>query len=284
MQIATADLNQDGYDDLLFSSTLGYAHGPYIYGGGVFVYYGSQGAGPQGIFTLPVKNTQTCTTPNSPTACNPQLLYAADDYQYWFFGSSLVNLGDVNGDGYPDIGIGANEASPARNYNFTANGVAYIYESGPLGLGANAATTLNINSNKYSWFGSSMTGANFRNKTYTSGACSGTYQNGPYPVTNKNCVDVMVGEPGASIVTGAWSHGIAHLFQNPGTGFSGSLASDNGAVDNIPSKPVVQSFQNAVIAGDINGDGYADVVAPIWYTGPMGPTAQGGFVWSYPSR
>ena len=113
-----------------------------------------------------------------------------------------------------------------------------------------------------------MVGADFKAKTYSSGSCSGV-----------QCSDVLVGAPGESLVAGAFSHGVAHYFQpTRATASPGSVTADNGAIDNVPGKPLIEGFQNVRIAGDVNGDGYADVISPMWYTGAMS-----GLPWGYPA-
>ena len=64
------------------------------------------------------------------------------------FGVSVASAGDVNGDGYADVVVGA------QGYT-TNTGRAYVYLGGPSGLATTAATTLTGESANH-YFGSSV--------------------------------------------------------------------------------------------------------------------------------
>lgn len=111
--IIGGDFNGDGYSDLVVGapgSNLGQVNG-----GAVFIFYG----GPRG--------------PSS----RPGTVLVGKTFD-GLFGSAVAAVGDVNGDGYGDLLVGAYEgvADPA------AAGAVYLYYGGPKGLGSAPALTL----------------------------------------------------------------------------------------------------------------------------------------------
>ena len=124
------DLNEDGYDDFIVSApTLNYFNYPDY--GGAWVFYGSE-SGP---------------------ASNPDW-QAVGERQYSLFGSSVAGAGDVNGDGYLDVIIGA------RGYDseFVADiGAAYIYYGSESGLATTPGWKV-VSDQAYSGFGISVAG------------------------------------------------------------------------------------------------------------------------------
>jgi hypothetical protein len=103
--IAGGDFNGDGYSDLAVGapgSNLGNTNA-----GAVFVFYG----GPRGL---------------SPTPGTTLLGKTFDG----LFGSALAAVGDVNGDGYQDLLVGAYEGVADPD----AAGAAYLFYGGPTGL------------------------------------------------------------------------------------------------------------------------------------------------------
>jgi hypothetical protein len=105
--LATADVNHDGYADLVVSAASASPTG----GGKVFVYLG----GPGGLAAAPAW-----------THANEA---AGDDY-----GAVVASAGDVNGDGFEDVLVTAPFALGAR-------GKVYLYLGSASGLGATAAWT-----------------------------------------------------------------------------------------------------------------------------------------------
>lgn len=104
--VATAgDVNGDGFADVILSAPK-YDDGVYREGV-VFAFHG----GPGGLRTIPAR-------------------IIASTQKGSYFGSSLASAGDINGDGYDDILIGA------KNYNnlYSSEGAAFVYYGSPSGL------------------------------------------------------------------------------------------------------------------------------------------------------
>jgi len=111
--IAGGDFNGDGYADLVVGAPGSYLGE--VNAGAVFVYYGGP-AGP---------------------ASRPETVLVGKTFD-GLFGSAVAAVGDVNGDGYGDLLVGAYEgvADPR------ATGAAYLYYGGPRGLATAPALML----------------------------------------------------------------------------------------------------------------------------------------------
>ena len=136
----------------------------------------------------------------------------------------MATAGDVNGDGYADVVVGA------RGYS-SSTGRAYVYLGGPGGLATTAATTLTGEATS-DYFGCSVATAG--------------------DVNGDGYADVVVGARGysgqhrAGVRVSGWG-GASGLATTAATTLTGEAAND--------------FFGSSVAtAGDVNGDGYADVV------------------------
>lgn len=139
------------------------------------------------------------------------------------FGGSVASAGDVNGDGYADVVVGG----PAVD---TSTGRAYLYLGGPGGLVVGPAAWLIGPDGPDGSFGLSVAGAG--------------------DLDGDGFADLVVGAPGADSDAGR-----AHVYLGGSSGLgsapAASIASPDGA----------GSFGGSVAgAGDVNGDGLADVV------------------------
>ena len=272
---AAGDVNGDGYGDVIV--------GAYYYAndqsgeGRAYVYLGSAA----GLAAAPAWTAEG----NQDSA---------------FFGYSVAGAGDVNGDGYGDVIVGA--------YGFdngqTDEGRACVYLGSAAGLAATPAWTAESNQNAASW-GYSVAGAgdvngdgfsdvivgavNFSNGEASEGrAC--VYLGAPSllapdpdwtvnGVENNECLGRCVATAGdvngdgyADVIVGSYDydHGLnnqgralLHLGSASGLKPTSDWMVEGGQAD-------AQLGYAAASAGDVNGDGYGDVIvgAPGYNNGP----------------
>src|SRR5688572_1132224 len=141
------------------------------------------------------------------------------------FGQAIAPAGDVNGDGYDDVVI----ATPFNSViGMTNRGAAYVFHGGPAGLAAAPAR---------SWFGGVQNGE------------FGRSVSGAGDVNADTFADVLVGAPGQFTAAGA-----AYLFLGSASGVP--FAADTV----IAGLPGARMGSSVSLAGDVNGDGYGDVL------------------------
>jgi hypothetical protein len=202
--VSTAgDVNADGYDDVIVGAHQ-YQNGQsHLFEGGVFVYFGS--------------DTGLAATPGWSAEADQQLAR---------FGYSVSTAGDVNGDGYSDVIVGA----PWFNLGEMFEGIAYVYAGSETGL-------------SYLWsFDGDQAFAEFGASVSTAGDVNGDGYS-----------DVVVG---------------AHYYDNPQFDegkaflFLGSPSGLSGAVSWTAEgdQESARFGFDVSAAGDVNGDGYADVI------------------------
>ena len=197
------DVNGDGYDDVIVGS-LWYDNGESDEGM-AFVYHGSI----TGISTS--VRTQ---------------LEANQDYAE--FGNSVSDAGDVNGDGYDDVIVGAHFYDNGEN----DEGVAFVYEGSSHGIDPTAMTLLERNQ-EAAQFGESVSGVG--------------------DVNGDSYGDLIVG---AYLYTsGETEEGASFVYYGSIDGIETTVGSQQEANQNS-----AQFGLSVSGAGDVNGDGYDDVI------------------------
>ena len=200
---SAGDVNGDGYGDVTvgaYREDSGYTNE-----GAAFVYYGS-------------------ATGLSPTAN----WTGSADQDYGYFGVSVASAGDVNGDGYGDLVVGAFGYEEGE----LDEGRVYVYYGGPGGL--STAPAWIVDSNQISSrFGRCVASAG--------------------DVNGDGFSDVLVGAPHDD--TAAPDAGAVYLYLGASVGLS--TTPDWSATSD---QSLAYFGQSAASAGDINGDGYADVI------------------------
>ncbi|MCI0635917.1 MAG: integrin alpha, partial [Actinobacteria bacterium] len=137
------------------------------------------------------------------------------------FGSAVSGAGDVNGDGYDDVIVGA----PLYDNSPTNEGRVFVHLGSPSGLSPIAAWTAQNSAVFSATFGEAVSSAG--------------------DVNGDGYADVIVGAPGA---------GGAYVYHGSPTGLAATPAWTVQVFG-------VQFGRAVSSAGDVNGDGYADVIA-----------------------
>jgi len=260
------DVNGDGYADVLVGAPA-YDSGQ-TDEGRAFMYLGSAG----GLGTAPAWSAES----NQPGAV---------------FGFSVSSAGDVNGDGYADVAVGA--------YAFDAGqsdeGRAFAYLGSAGGLGLTPAWTAEGNQVS-AWFGNSVGAAGDVNGDGYSDVIVGAenYDNGE---SEEGRAFVYLGSAGGLGLTPAWTaennrggsrfgYSVATAGDVDGDGYSDVIVGapfldtfietsvgeasvylgSAGGLANLPAWSVQGSLSyfnlgfSVATAGDVNGDGYSDVI------------------------
>ncbi len=266
--VATAgDVNGDGYSDVIVSAPF-YDNGE-TDEGRAYVHHGSA----SGLAASPV-----WTVEGNQTSAH--------------LGNSVATAGDVNGDGFSDVIVGSADYDNGE----TDEGRAYVYHGSAAGLLASPAWTVESNqANAY--FGSPVATAGDVNGDGYSDiiVAAPYYDNGQ---TDEGRVHVYHGSASGLAISPAWTaesdqadarlgYPVATAGDVNGDGYSDVIvaapAYDNGETDEgrayvyhgsaagLPASPAWTAEGNqtgalfgfsAATAGDVNGDGYADVIVP----------------------
>ena len=212
--VATAgDVNGDGYGDVIV--------GAYKYSndqpgeGRVFVYHGS------------------------PTGLSPTANWTAESNQASaFFGGSVSTAGDVNGDGYADVIVGADGYDNGQ----TDEGRAFVWLGSASGLGANG-TPANAD-----WTAEGdQDGASFGYSVATAGDVNGDGYS-----------DVIVGAHCYN--NGQTEEGRAFVWFGSASGLGANGTPANAAWTAEGDQDGAVFGTCVATAGDVNGDGYSDVI------------------------
>ncbi|MEO8664003.1 MAG: integrin alpha [Ignavibacteria bacterium] len=200
---SAGDVNNDGYSDVIIGSPT-YDNGQ-TDEGRAYVYYGSS----EGL------------------SDSADWIAESDQAGAWF-GVSVSKAGDVNGDGYSDVIVGAHQYTNGQPYE----GRAYVYYGSATGLSDTPAWT-GENDQANSLYGYSVSTAGDVNDDGYSDVIVGSYLY-DHGQTDEGGAFVYYGSSSGLSDTANWTA----ENNNPGSRFGVSVSS----------------------AGDANGDGYSDVI------------------------
>lgn len=263
---SAGDVNGDGFSEVLVSAVHADNDNPSpaTSNGEVYLYYGA-GAGIDPFSVKP-----------------PDILKEAED-QYVGYGWSAASAGDVNGDGFSDVIVG----DPSYNHNGSYNGAAFIYFGTSSGITPVAAVMLTCNAVDANFGFTVASAGDINNDGYSDviigspnsgqafvfhGSVSGV-DNVPEIVLEDNQQGGSFGWSVASagdvnadgfsdVIIGAYEYdrgqtdeGVAFIYH----GAAGGLTSQYATILEINQSGA--NFGRCVAsAGDVNGDGFSDVV------------------------
>ena len=246
---SAGDVNGDGYDDLIIGAREADPNGDDTVGETYVVYGGASAPGTGGELDL-----------SSLDGTNGFILNGIDEYDY--SGWSVSSAGDVNGDGYNDLIIGAREADPNGD---DEGGETYVVYGGASAPGTGGRFNL---SSLDGTNGFILNGINEDDESGRSVSSAGDFNGDGYD-------DLIIGASGADpngrrsgetyVVYGGASA--------PGTGGELDLSSLDGTTGFILNGIDAYDFSGFSVssAGDVNGDGYDDLII-----GALGADPNGG--------
>ena len=240
------DVNGDGFSDIVVGAYGWDVPGGLFDEGAAFVFLG----GPDGIVGT------------DPSTANAVLL---GDQAGTEFGWSVAGAGDVNGDGFDDIIVGAHHYdSTIAGGTLAVDGAAFVFLGSPTGIDATGPSTAHA----------SIFGTVLDSRLGHAISAAGDVNNDGYG-------DIIVGMPRMGIPFACTqtnpptcnipendyqgSGGAALIFLGSAEGITGTSIDDADSVilSHPPGQPAVSGDQvgaDVAAAGDVNNDGFSDVL------------------------
>ncbi len=212
---SAGDVNNDGFDDIIFGSPLYTPSDPDgVYReGAAFAFYG----GPGGLQTLPD-------------------WFVGSGMQASRFGSAVSTAGDINGDGYDDVLVGA------EDYKLSFDGIPGVPQSGAAFLYLGSETGLSDTSD-WSHFAEAPE-ISFGHAVASAG-----------DVNNDGFDDILIGARRFEDISEQSNEGKVYLFLGSESGLS--AVPDWTYECNLPTATCGSALSSA---GDVNNDGFDDII------------------------
>ena len=245
---SAGDVNGDGYDDLVIGARYADPDGDNRAGETYIIYGGASAPGTDGVLDLSALD-----------GTNGFILTGVDAYDN--SGFSVSSAGDVNGDGYDDLIIGARNADPNGDMNAGETYIVYGGASAPIGGRFNLSTLNGSN-------GFTLTGIDGDDQSGSSVSSAGDVNGDGYD-------DLIIGASGAD-PDGDSNAGETYIVYGgasaPGTGGVLDLSDLDGTNGFILTGIDAGDLSGLSVssAGDVNGDGYDDLIIGARYGDPNG--------------
>ena len=250
---SAGDVNGDGYDDLIIGARSADSNGGSNVGETYIVYGGANAPGTDGVLDLSALD-----------GTNGFILNGIDEFDQ--SGSSVSSAGDVNGDGYDDLIIGAFRADPNGD---SGAGETYIVYGGASAPGQGGRFNLSMLDGMN---GFTLTGIDAGDNSGYSVSSAGDVNGDGYDdlIIGARFADPNGDSSGETYVV----YGGANA---PGTGGVLNLSDLDGTNGFIIAGIDVddQSGSSVSSAGDVNGDGYDDLIIGARFADPNGGSEAG---------
>jgi len=234
---SAGDFNGDGFDDMLIGAWGASLTG--VNGGAAYIVYG-KASGFAATIDLSTLNANT------------GLKLAGAAYGD-MAGSSVASAGDVNGDGYDDIIMGAQSADT----NATGAGASYVV----FGRASGISSSLDL---------SALNGSNgFKLSGVSANGESGRVVASAGDINGDGLADLIVGAPNDA-------GGRSYVVFGKSSGFTADV--DLSTLNGANGFRLNGSGTAVASAGDFNGDGFADLVVGDWSDSTNGGWAGASYV------
>jgi VCBS repeat-containing protein len=247
---SAGDVNGDGFDDLIVGAPGADPGGDNS--GASYVVFGKAGG---------FASTLDLSTLDGKTGFRLDGVASYD-----LSGSSVSSAGDVNGDGFDDLIVGAPFADPAVHNS----GASYVV----FGKAGGFASTLDL-STLDGKTGFRLDGVATYDESGDSVASAGD-------VNGDGFADLIVGAPSAESAGGAYNEGESYVVFGKAGGFASTL--DLSSLDGATGFRLIgidandRSGSSASSAGDVNSDGFDDLIIGAPGAGPGGTSSGASYV------
>lgn len=241
---SAGDVNGDGFDDIVLSAFFAFVGG--VRAGSAFVVFGKAGGFPAEFSTATLDGTNGFRIDGTA--------------QYDRLGYDVSGAGDVNGDGFDDVIVGANGA----DFNGSQSGAAYVV----FGRASGFAPTIAV---------SSLNGTNgFRLNGQAAGDEAGESVASIGDINGDGLDDLVVSAP-YNDPAGTFDGGGNYVLFGKLTPFPAvlNLSTLDGVIGFKVNGLEGRSGESVDGAGDVNGDGMNDLLIGAYRAGPGGVAGAG---------